>query len=201
MTQLTLFELERQCRRCGGHNFRQSSCRTCHAAYMRRYFSDPENRAKKVARDRSYKESHREQGRRNTKEWERHNRERISAYKKLYYVRNKEKMISYVRERGRTELGRLQKRLTKLKRRASQDGGHITALQWKSILMSWGERCVYCGLTGIRLEVDHFRPLSRGGMHAIHNVVPACRSCNAKKCDADPFAFLHDLLGSHDGDR
>src|SRR5689334_2165914 len=26
--------------------------------------------------------------------------------------------------------------------------------------------------------VDHVRPLSRGGAHAIENLVPACRGCN-----------------------
>lgn len=29
--------------------------------------------------------------------------------------------------------------------------------------------------------MDHVVPVSRGGWHAIGNILPACRSCNAKK--------------------
>ena len=32
-----------------------------------------------------------------------------------------------------------------------------------------------------RLEMDHITPLSKGGDHTASNIVPCCRSCNAKK--------------------
>ena len=40
--------------------------------------------------------------------------------------------------------------------------------------------CAYCGTSG-RLQLDHVIPLSRGGRHAIGNLVAACLSCNDSK--------------------
>lgn len=48
------------------------------------------------------------------------------------------------------------------------------------------EHCAYCHvlLTPETRTLDHIVPLSRGGKHAIDNVVAACRSCNGSKQDA-----------------
>lgn len=46
--------------------------------------------------------------------------------------------------------------------------------------------CVYCGcneLSNERLQIDHFIPLSRGGVNQARNLVAACQSCNAEKGD------------------
>ena len=39
--------------------------------------------------------------------------------------------------------------------------------------------CAYCG--GVGGHIDHGIPLAAGGLHAIDNLVPACRSCNGRK--------------------
>jgi HNH endonuclease len=39
--------------------------------------------------------------------------------------------------------------------------------------------CVYCGEAAT--DVDHIRPLARGGDEARHNLVPACQRCNQSK--------------------
>ena len=44
-----------------------------------------------------------------------------------------------------------------------------------------GHACVYCGASGISLELDHVMPQSRGGEDGIENLVSCCRSCNAAK--------------------
>lgn len=41
-------------------------------------------------------------------------------------------------------------------------------------------QCAYCGAT-TELQVEHVIPLSRGGLHTIDNIVPACRECNYSK--------------------
>lgn len=51
----------------------------------------------------------------------------------------------------------------------------------------FGLFCAYCGQSGIDLQVEHVKPISRGGAHALANVVPACRSCNFSKRDHDAF--------------
>lgn len=40
--------------------------------------------------------------------------------------------------------------------------------------------CFYCGSTD-SIQLDHVVPLSRGGVHSIGNLVPACMSCNLSK--------------------
>src|SRR2546428_5841349 len=44
-----------------------------------------------------------------------------------------------------------------------------------------GWRCVYCGISGGRLTLDHVIPRSKGGESVWENVVTACAPCNLRK--------------------
>lgn len=46
-------------------------------------------------------------------------------------------------------------------------------------------RCQYCGASApdVILEVDHIKPVSKGGTNDIMNLVTACRDCNRGKSD------------------
>jgi 5-methylcytosine-specific restriction endonuclease McrA len=45
-------------------------------------------------------------------------------------------------------------------------------------------RCAYCGTKPDgQLQPDHVIPISKGGPNAATNLLPACASCNASKCD------------------
>lgn len=50
------------------------------------------------------------------------------------------------------------------------------------------EPCVYCG--GPARSRDHIIPLSRGGLHSLENMVPACHRCNSIKRDMIPQDFF-----------
>ena len=54
----------------------------------------------------------------------------------------------------------------------------------------FGKRCAACGSEG-RLALDHHRPL-RDGNQLLHNAVPLCASCNAKKRVKQPECFYDD---------
>lgn len=56
---------------------------------------------------------------------------------------------------------------------------NFTAAQLAARLEFWGGRCWMCGDTATAL--DHVKPLSKGGWHALANIRPACTSCNSKK--------------------
>jgi len=47
--------------------------------------------------------------------------------------------------------------------------------------LGWPYGCAWCGVRGVKLEVDHIIPVSIGGKHHVSNVVFACRSCNSKR--------------------
>jgi 5-methylcytosine-specific restriction endonuclease McrA len=42
-------------------------------------------------------------------------------------------------------------------------------------------RCAYCGIRGCDLEIDHLRPVSRGGDNSFENLAVSCGGCNRKK--------------------
>jgi 5-methylcytosine-specific restriction endonuclease McrA len=56
----------------------------------------------------------------------------------------------------------------------------LTTEEWTAILTLAEGRCAYCQMIK-PLTMDHIIPLSRGGRHTKENVIPACRSCNARK--------------------
>ena len=65
----------------------------------------------------------------------------------------------------------------------------LTPVQWAALKEAWGG-CAYCGATGIALQRDCVLPISRGGRYTLDNVVPACRSCNASKCNTETTTWL-----------
>lgn len=75
--------------------------------------------------------------------------------------------------------------------------GPVSVSEWLALCAQYGHRCAYCLRSG-KLEQDHIDPLSRGGAHAIDNIAPACRSCNARK-NAQPLliSLLTGALNGH----
>jgi 5-methylcytosine-specific restriction endonuclease McrA len=69
------------------------------------------------------------------------------------------------------------------RRRAALAGRRrtLTVAEWKATLEVFGHRCAYCLRADMSLEQDHVVALASGGHHEADNVVPACKSCNAKK--------------------
>ena len=74
-----------------------------------------------------------------------------------------------------------QTRRARVKRAPSVD---LTPAKWQEVLAEFGGRCAYCNVESTGLTQDHVVPLARGGSHTRDNMVPACRSCNARKSDS-----------------
>lgn len=74
-------------------------------------------------------------------------------------------------------------------RRVAASGSDLTDAQWFAILEQW-QRCAYCGAEGAALQKDCVLPISRGGRYTVDNVVPACRSCNASKCNDEVTSWM-----------
>jgi 5-methylcytosine-specific restriction endonuclease McrA len=73
-------------------------------------------------------------------------------------------------------------------RKKSAESTGVTPEQWTEILECFNHCCAYCLKPGTTM--DHFRPLALAGLHAVDNVVPACRSCNPSKGDDLIFVWL-----------
>ena len=93
------------------------------------------------------------------------------------------------------------------RRRMAKVEHDLTDAQWSALQEAWGG-CAYCGSQEGTPQKDCLLPISRGGRYTLANVVPACRSCNASKCNTevttwmrrkklDERAFLvrHDAVG------
>lgn len=65
----------------------------------------------------------------------------------------------------------------------------LSADDWALLQRSWGG-CAYCGATGAPLQKDCVLAISRGGRYTLLNVVPACASCNASKCNDEVTGWL-----------
>ena len=65
----------------------------------------------------------------------------------------------------------------------------LTDDQWHALMEAWGG-CAYCGGEEPALQRDTMLAISRGGRYTLANVVPACRSCNASKCNTEVTTWL-----------
>ena len=61
--------------------------------------------------------------------------------------------------------------------------------QWAELKAAWGG-CAYCGAVDKALQRDCVLALSRGGRYTLANIVPACGSCNASKCNDEVTGWL-----------
>lgn len=72
----------------------------------------------------------------------------------------------------------------KRRRRVQRADNDLAAAQWDALVAAWGG-CAYCGASDRALQRDCVQPISRGGRYTLDNVVPACASCNASKCNSE----------------
>lgn len=77
----------------------------------------------------------------------------------------------------------------KRKRRMDRREHDLSADQWAELKAAWGG-CAYCGATDKPLQRDCVLPISRGGRYTLENIVPACSSCNASKCNDEVTGWL-----------
>ena len=77
----------------------------------------------------------------------------------------------------------------KRKRRMDSVEHDLTPVQWTSLKAVWGG-CAYCGVADKPLQRDCVLAISRGGRYTLENIVPACRSCNASKCNDEVTSWM-----------
>ena len=77
----------------------------------------------------------------------------------------------------------------KRKRRMDRVEHDLSTEEWAALKAAWGG-CAYCGNADKPLQRDCVLALSRGGRYTLHNIVPACRSCNTSKCNDEVTAWL-----------
>jgi len=155
-----------------------------HKEYCKEYEKEYRRTHKeKIKKDnKKYRTEHKEQIKENRRKWSKENKE----YSKKYRNEHKEYIKKYRKEYCKTENGKAANQRGHFARRAREREiiNNLTFDEWLEILKRYSWKCAYCGI-GFDLfnrpERDHIIPISKGGNNTRKNIVPACRSCNAKK--------------------
>lgn len=166
----------RTCRKCGIQKPAQdfdvnirvpsgyfSTCRECRRATARDW------KARNKDRIRKYEEENREHLTQLRYAWQRRNRERYLAMRRMRSYTPKERLYN----------------LLKVQSRRVSKNGTVTPEQIAG-LRERQKKCYYCKrvFTSTRPPtIDHVIPLNKGGAHDISNIVLACKSCNSSKSD------------------
>lgn len=122
-------------------------------------------------------------------------RDEIIRKQKEYYLKNKDKIINKVNEYYKTDIGKLSKRNVKLRRRSIMKKSNLSASDLNVILSS-SSNCYWCNVKfskDIKKEIDHYVPLSKGGLHDKYNIVVSCSLCNKTKSAKDPSVFANEI--------
>ena len=151
------------------------------------------NKEKISKRDKEYREKNKEKIRENKKLYYEANKEYVLSKNKEYQKRNRVRLNKYLLEYSKTKIGSVSKLNTRHKRRTVIKDGDVTTQQLKE-LYSTVKNCYWCNikLTKNNTHLDHFVPLSKGGLHTIDNLVLSCSCCNLKKSNKDPYEFAQE---------
>lgn len=101
---------------------------------------------------------------------------RARAQGRAWYVANRERVRAEKRANAAKE--NLWKRTAKARRRRACVEP-FSPQEWAAVVAFYGGRCAYCGDPWQHIE--HVVPVSRGGVHGLRNLVPACARCNLTK--------------------
>ncbi len=173
------YEINKRCSKCGGYkplaefntdknhkDGKRSECKQCQWIKINEW--NIKNKEWRKTRDAKYHREHYFKGYRKEyhQRWYQGNKERINKLHKEYRSKNK----------GAAAMRTAKYRQSKLELECT-----FTNSQWDTLKLLFKNRCAYCGKRTKRLEREHIIPVSSGGSLALQNIVPACRSCNAKK--------------------
>lgn len=221
-------EYQKCCVKCGrlkpaSQFFKRSSakdglasyCKDCQRDYHRNW--KHENLDKVHAEGKAYRLRHQEAVRQKNARWRQDNREhhkeliqrweqahpdRVAAKYLRYRQRHPEKFKAWQddrRDSGRRQIANLVRR--GLERNQSIPGHLLTLDTMRGRFAVLGWRCFYCEtpLNEHTAEADHRIPLSRGGLNCGANIVPCCRSCNARKSNMTEAEFRARLASTEKG--
>lgn len=177
----------------------KSQCKECNNTEAKREYA------------RTYRDTHIDYYREKHAEYRSRNREKLKAdakkrrennpeLTKLYYLKNKERILKYSHDYHKTEKGKALFKAARMKRRGAKNLGDRDITLEKLYNLSDGV-CALCGgkcdyedyvfqgdyfIAGNRYpSIDHIKPLSKGGSHTWDNVQLAHRQCNSIKSNKE----------------
>ena len=163
--------------------------------YNKKYYQ--ENKEKEVIRKKKWREMNPDYHKKYGNKYYQDNIENYREYGKKRYKNNPDylkqwqkinfkKVKQTKRKYFKTERGKVSIQRGKFRRQTRERNAinTLTAKEWLEILKKYNYECAYCGIEfdeNNLPEKEHITPISKGGDNIKENIIPACRSCNAKK--------------------
>jgi 5-methylcytosine-specific restriction endonuclease McrA len=118
------------------------------------------------------------------RQWVEENKESRRAYAREYHRRNP--VETAAKSKAWREANRVYFQVRERNRKAAKLNNPgsvgVSERDWVRLCRRYDHSCAYCGQKPEHtLQMDHVIPLSKGGRHAIGNVLPACGPCNLTK--------------------
>lgn len=128
------------------------------------------------------------------KQYREDNKKLIKENMKKYYSENREYLLQQKKEYLKTPFAKASQKNKNHKRRTLTKQGDVTSKQILN-LQQTTKVCYWCGmnLKNVKVHLDHYTPLSKGGEHTISNLVISCYKCNIRKKDKDPIYFANSV--------
>lgn len=121
------------------------------------------------------------------------NKEKIALAQKKYYNKNKEIIKIKAKEYYNSEKGKVVYKKARIKRKALIRNATTGNVDLSKIISN--KRCYWCNskILDDKYHIDHYMPISKGGIHNNDNLVLSCPKCNLIKGAKDPFIFANSI--------
>lgn len=177
------------CRHATGRGGLEAQCKSCRAASAKAWAQANPGRCR--ASNKAWEHANHERSNAQRRVRRKAHSERVRAQARAWYKAHPERVRAHAKawRRANPEHRKaIDRRHIALKRNASIND--FTAAQWQAMLEYYNYSCAYCLQLFDNLEQEHVIPLSRGGDNTRDNIVPACRSCNARKNNKTLLEFV-----------
>lgn len=145
---------------------------------------DKKNPDKVLERQRTYLLKNADKIHKRRQNHRKENADKIREQQKIYYELNRDKILERQKIYLQTPEGKNSQARGSQKRRAIKNKCHSLPYKPEDILNLFNGECAYCG-SKVKLTLDHFIPITKGGSDVQGNLLPACGSCNSKKHNYD----------------
>lgn len=192
-------DLQSWCKACKKASYRADAERIL-AEHATRYREDEEFRELKKSITRQWARENPERDRENSRRWAVEHRDRVNERSRQFYDRHRERIREYRRQwrddnreqyraaqRRWTEANRDYSRASSALRKAQEkaNGGNLTKAKFRARWDYFNGKCWMCGDPAE--QMDHVKPVAKGGGSWASNLRPACIPCNQKKKAKWPF--------------
>ena len=166
------------CKKCGTSEWdRFGGCVRCKSIRTMKWQKD--NPERYAAIREKYEEANPDRGR----EWRKANPEKVNAQGRKWRAANQEKFSKSVRRYALNHPDKIRAKNNVRRTRKTEAGGSYTGAEWKELIEHYGNKCLCCARSDVKLTVDHIVPVSKGGTSNIENIQPLCQTCNTRKKD------------------